>query len=156
MKNLKSILKEAKSDLKEITTSSCESIGSMISQTFVIIDNMMESVAQYKMSGLNTDIDFFANVKIESDESLKLMIRNDTINKCSRNEKKCAGVWIFETCCKVPVYDAVAVFSSKHNEMIIAYNNLVQQLLSKFSSQAKDSVENHSSLIITAAPVKNF
>ena len=154
---LKSILKEAKSDLKEITASSCESIGSMMNRTLDIYDNMKKSVAQIIQNvRFNTDIDFFANVEIVSDESLKSMIRNDTINKFSHNEKKCGGFWMFKDCFDVPVYKAVTVFSSKHNEMKIAYNSFVQQLLSKFSSQAKDSVENRSSLIVTAAAVKNF
>ena len=154
---LKSILKEAKSYLKEITASSCESIGSMMDQTLVIIDNMVASVAQLILNvKFNTDVDFLANVKIVSDENLKSMIRTDTTNKFSHNEEKCGGFWIFEDCFDVPVYKAVSVFSLKHNEMKIAYNSFVQQLLSKFSSQAKDSVENRSSLIVTAAAVKNF
>ena len=149
---LKWILKETRSDLKEITSSSCEIIGSTMSQTLHIIDNMVESVTQIIHNvKFNTDIDFFAKVEIVSEESLKSMIKTDSINKFSHNDKKCAGILIFKSCFTVPVYKAVTVFSTKHSEMKIAYNSMVQQLLSKFSSQVKDSVESRSSLISEAA-----
>ena len=154
---LSKILRDTKSDLQgqDTTSSSCKNFGSIWHQTANTIDSVIESSAQLTANiKFKTEIDFFADVNIVSDQSLKSMIAQSTITKFSHNKKKCKRSWFSRKCYKVPVYKQVPVYSPIYNDMKIAYHGLVQQLSNKFSSRTKNLVQDRSSRISDAAVTK--
>ena len=143
IQSLKWLLSTSQKDLYDTTTSCCQKVGDMCNIFGTIKEGFLKVAQVIDRVEFNIEFNFFAEMEIISDESLQSMIKEDTINKFSHDEEKCAGIWFFQDCFNVPVYKPITVYSMNDSEMISAYYALVHQLSLKFSSITRKSVENY-------------